>query len=158
MSMKSTLWVGAFAIALGGCATDSGYYRSANDDGPRGYSQAQRCDQCGTVADINRVGYGDRRTSGGGAVVGALVGGAIGNQFGKGDGRKAATVAGAVIGGVAGNNIERNRNGEEVFEISVRMDDGRYVTFEQYQLNGIREGSRVIVDNNGVANLDGGDW
>jgi len=155
--MKSALLVGTFAIALGGCATDSGYYSSADDAGPRGYGQAQRCDSCGTVEDINRVAYGDRRTSGGGAVVGALVGGAIGNQFGKGDGRKAATVAGAVIGGVAGNNIERNRNGDEVFEISVRMDDGRYVTFEQYQLNGIREGSRVVIDN-GVASLDGGDW
>lgn len=148
--------IGSFALALGGCATDSGYYSSGNENGARG--DAQRCDACGTVQDINRVRYGDRRTSGGGAVVGALVGGAIGNQFGKGDGRRAATVAGAVIGGVAGNEIERDRNGEAVYEISVRMDNGRYVTFEQYRLNGIREGSRVIIDN-GVVSLDGGgDW
>lgn len=158
MNMKSTLLAGAFALALGGCATDSGYYSSGYDSGSRGYASAQRCDACGTVQDINRVRYGDRRTSGGGAVLGALVGGALGNQVGSGSGRRAATVGGAVIGGVVGNEIERNRNSDEIYEISVRMDNGRYLTFEQFNLNGIREGSRVIVDDGALARLDGGDW
>jgi len=143
------LIAGALALTLGGCVSDGYNSRSYAYDEPRN----QRCQQCGTVEDIDRVSYGERRrTTGGGAVIGALVGGAVGNQFGKGDGRTAATVAGAVIGGVAGNEIEKDRGRDDVYEISVRMDDGRRFVLAQYELNGIREGSRVVV-NEGYASL-----
>jgi outer membrane lipoprotein SlyB len=130
---------------LSGCATDSGYsndrYSSAYDRDNR----YVRCDRCGEVTRIERF-EGERRSSGGGAVVGAVVGGVLGSNVGSGDGRRAATVAGAVVGGIAGNEIERNRNGRDVFELTVRMDDGRRVRIEQRDLSGIREGDRVIVD------------
>ena len=148
------LIAGALALTLGGCASD-GYNSRSSYDEPR-YSQ--RCEHCGTVEEIDRVRYGERRrTTGGGAVIGALVGGAIGNQFGKGDGRRAATVAGAVIGGVAGNEIEKDRSRDDVYEISVRMDDGRRFVLAQYELNGIHEGSRVVV-NEGYASLSDYDY
>lgn len=132
---------------------DDGYY--AYDDSPHGYVPA-RCGNCGTVERIERTYYGDgRRDDGtGGAVVGALVGAAVGNQVGSGSGRTAATVAGAIAGGVAGKRIdERNGSrGGDGFEVVVRMDNGRTVILEQRDLNGLREGSRVVV-NGDVADL-----
>jgi outer membrane lipoprotein SlyB len=95
------------------------------------------------VQDINSYS-GERRATGAGAVAGAIVGGAIGSQVGSGDGKKAATVAGAVVGGIAGHNIEKNAGGTW-HEVTVRMDDGRVVVVTQDDLNGVREGSRVVV-------------
>jgi outer membrane lipoprotein SlyB len=111
----------------------------------RAERNSRRCSNCGTVQRIEN----DYRegSSGGGAVLGALVGAALGNQVGSGDGRKAATVAGAVAGGVAGNRIERNRNERGEYELEIRMDNGRRITVEQRDLNGIREGDRVVVRN-----------
>lgn len=156
--------VSAFAVGLlvvgfstPGCAQypdrayNDGYY--AHEDGRRGDYRRNRCGNCGTVERIEREHYGRSRDDGtGGAIVGALVGAAIGNQVGSGSGRKAATVAGAVAGGVAGKRIdERNGRGGD-FELVVQMDNGRTVMLEQRSLNGVREGSRVVV-NGGVARL-----
>ncbi len=123
-------------LLLTACAS-SGGYRSAD-----GYDRY--CNNCGVVEKIERV-YGDRKGTGGGAVLGAIIGGALGNQVGKGDGRKAATVAGAVAGGVIGNNIEENRRSQPRFEIFVRMDDGRRLVIEQPTLDDLRDGDRVVV-------------
>lgn len=124
------------ALALGGCATSNGYHQRY-DDGYAGY-----CGQCGEIEKIERV-YGERKTTGGGAVLGALIGGALGNQVGKGDGRKAATIAGAVVGGVIGNNAEKDARSAPRFEIFVRMDDGRRLVIEQPTLDDLRDGDRV---------------
>jgi outer membrane lipoprotein SlyB len=135
---------------------NDGYY--AMEDGYRRDYRRTRCGNCGTVQRIEREYYGDGRRDRddgtGGAVVGALVGAALGNQVGSGNGRKAATVAGAIAGGVAGKRIdERNGSrGHDEFEVVVRMDNGRTVVLEQRDLNGVREGSRVVV-NGGVARL-----
>lgn len=131
------------------------YDRSDRDSRYRtGGYYADRCDRCGRVVSIQRYGYRDRghNSNGtGGAIVGALVGGALGNQVGKGDGRKAATIAGAVAGGIAGNRIQKNRgrngNGNGEFEVLVQMDDGRRVVVAQRDLNGIRQGDRVLIRN-----------
>ncbi len=160
---------GLVAASLSACASDGYAYRDSyydgytqtqyRNDGYRNtyayddrYSRRARCGNCGTVERIDIERYGDRRASGGGAVVGALVGAALGNQIGSGDGRKAATVAGAVAGGVAGNRIEKNRNSRDTYEIVVRMDNGRTIVLDQRDLNGVREGSRVVVTG-GVARL-----
>ena len=138
------------ALALGACST--GYdTRSDNNryDGDRAYSgSAANCNDCGVVQRIESYS-GERRTSGVGAVAGAIVGGALGNQVGSGDGKKVATVAGAVAGGIAGNAIERNRN-QTWYDVTVRMNDGRVLVFSQNDLNGIREGSRIMVRNDRV--------
>ena len=130
------------AVSLGACATGPGYYPEDRYDD--GYSSA--CRNCGTVEKIERV-YGERPTSGGGAVLGALIGGALGNQVGKGDGRKAATIAGAVAGGIIGNNAEKNERSAPRFEIFVQMDDGRRLVVEQPSLDGLRDGDRVELIN-----------
>lgn len=146
MKRISLLVGGIVPLLFAACATDygrseSGYYDRG--DYNRGSYADTQCRNCGVVERIER-GYGDRRTSGGGAVAGAVIGGLVGNQIGSGDGRKVATVAGAVAGGIAGNNIERNRNSDG-FAIYVRTDDGRAIIARQQDLNGVREGDRVVV-------------
>lgn len=129
---------------------DDGY---SYDDRYRDDYRRGRCGNCGTVQRIEREYYGRGKDDGtGGAVVGALVGAALGNQVGSGNGRKAATVAGAIAGGVAGKRIDENNGSRDRFEVVVRMDNGRTVVLEQRDLNGVREGSRVVV-NGGKARL-----
>lgn len=135
------------ALGLGACTTSGGGYSTSSNSG---YS-SNNCSDCGVVQGINSY-TGERRTTGAGAVTGAVIGGILGNQVGGGDGKTAATVAGAVVGGIAGNAIEKNQT-QTWYEIAIRMNDGRQVTVTQNQLNGIRQGSRIIV-RNGVAQLN----
>jgi outer membrane lipoprotein SlyB len=87
-------------------------------------------------------------TSGAGAVTGGLVGALLGNQVGSGSGRTAATVAGAVGGAVVGNKVEENRSQtRDVYQISVRMDNGDYRIVNQDSVYDLRVGNRVrLVD------------
>lgn len=85
--------------------------------------------------------------SGAGAVAGGLLGGVVGNQFGKGDGKKAMTVVGAVGGAVAGHEIEKQHNRKVVgYRVRVQLDNGETRTFEPPQLDGLKVGDRVRVD------------
>jgi outer membrane lipoprotein SlyB len=85
--------------------------------------------------------------TGAGAVVGGVVGGVVGHQFGKGDGKKAMTVVGAVGGAVAGNEIEKRRNRKVVgYRVKVQLDNGEWRTFEPAQLDGLKVGDRVRVE------------
>jgi outer membrane lipoprotein SlyB len=85
--------------------------------------------------------------SGAGAVAGGLLGGVVGNQFGKGDGKKAMTVVGAVGGAVAGHEIEKQHNKKVVgYRVRVQLDNGETRTFEPPQLDGLKVGDRVRVD------------
>ena len=139
----------AAALALSACSTSGGNdnYRSS------GYNNSPvNCQDCGVVQRIENYSGEQRRTSGAGAVAGALIGGALGNQVGSGDGKTAATVAGAVAGGFAGNAIEKNMD-KTWHEVTVLMTDGRTVVLSQDNLNGVQEGSRVII-RNGRAQLN----
>lgn len=134
------------ALGLAACSSSGGSY-----SGNSSYGSSSSCYDCGVVQRIESY-TGERRSSGGGAVVGAVIGGVLGNQIGSGDGKTAATVAGAVAGGFAGNAIEKNMN-STWYEVTVRMNDGRTVMLSQNQLNGLREGSRVVV-RDGAGYLD----
>ena len=136
------------ALGLAACSTGGGY--NSSYDNSRNVSTSN-CYDCGVVQRIESYS-GERRTTGAGAVAGAVIGGVIGNQVGSGDGKTAATVAGAVVGGIAGNEIEKNRN-QTWYDMTVRMNDGRTVVVSQNSLNGIREGSRVVI-RDGNAYLD----
>ena len=143
------------SLLLAACASGGGYYddrygyndnyRYQNSAYDRYDNRYARCDRCGVVVDIQRF-YGEGRASGGGAVAGAVVGGLVGSQDGSGSGPDAAPNAGAVAGGVAGHNIEKDRREGYQYAVHVEMDNGRRVVVEQRDLNGVREGSRVIVD------------
>lgn len=139
--MQTKVLVALFtALLLAGCASSGGYSRSSSPT----YDGYARCLSCGTVERIERV-YRERRAGGGGAVIGGIIGGILGSQVGSGSGRDAATVAGVIAGGVAGNEAEKKANAAPVYELFVRMDDGRRIVVSQRELNGVREGSYVRI-------------
>lgn len=125
------------SLLLAACASGGNRYYGPSD----GYA---RCYDCGEVERIERV-YGERESSGAGAVLGGIIGGVLGNQIGSGSGRDAATVAGAIAGGVAGNRIEKDSRSAPRYELFIRMDDGRRIVVTQPDLNNIRTGSYVRV-------------
>lgn len=147
------------ALALAGCATygNPGYGSQGNQgysSAPAGYNGGGRCtpSSCGTVQNVQRVNLG----SGGGhgtlgAVIGAVAGGLLGNTVGKGDGRKAATVVGAVAGGVVGNRVgDRQGSGEVGYQVTLRLDDGRYATITQREDPNLRQGDYAMVSGDHV--------
>lgn len=104
--------------------------------------------QYGHVRNIQQLDTA-RRSSGSGALLGAVVGGVLGNQLGSGTGRAAATAAGAVGGAVIGNKIEEgNRMPQTYYQVDVRLDNGDFRSFDYADLNGLRVGDRVRVQDN----------
>lgn len=104
--------------------------------------------QYGTVRNIQEKQAG-QGSSGTGAIIGAVVGGALGNQVGSGTGRAAATAAGALGGAVVGDRIERSRAqpSQSYYQIDVRLDNGDFRSYDYYDLNGLRVGDRVRIEN-----------
>lgn len=150
--MKSTSTMACIVLAsaalLGGCASNSPSqsYEGASSAGGAYNTTANM--GYGTI-DTIQVVRGSGGTSGTGAVLGGLVGAIAGNQVGSGSGRAVATVAGAVGGAAIGNKVEANRNanGQEQYQISVRMDNGDYRNVTQDSVYDLRVGNRVrIVD------------
>lgn len=148
--MKSQLLIAAaLTLTLGACASaprSTGYSDGYGSSG--GYSEPQRCYDCGRIDRIEKV-YGARSNSRTGAVLGGLVGAVAAREIpthGSDGKRNTATVAGAVAGAVAGNAIE-NKVNEETFDIHIRMDDGRNLVVNRNSLgNDIRVGAYVRVD------------
>jgi len=152
--MKATHTFAAVVAAgalLGGCASNSSQpYYGSNDGYRSGYDNTAAAGY-GTIDSI-QVANNDGRTSGAGAIVGGLVGALAGNQVGSGGGRTAATVAGGVAGAAIGNRVEANRNqqdqqGQQMYTVNVRLDNGEYRTVVQDSVYDLRVGNRVrIVD------------
>ena len=144
--MKTTHTIAALVIAstavLSGCASTSN--SQPYNTGVNGGNNTTASMGYGTIDSI-QVTRGAGHTSGGGAVVGGLVGALVGNQVGSGNGRTAATVAGAVGGAVVGNTVEANRanNGQDMYQINVRLDNGDYRTVVQDSVYDLRVGNRV---------------
>jgi outer membrane lipoprotein SlyB len=83
-----------------------------------------------------------------GTVAGAVVGGVLGNQVGGGSGRTAATVAGAAGGALAGHELEKGgQQTDQVYRVTVRMDNGALQTLVQESTGGLQVGERVRVSN-----------
>jgi len=135
----------AASLALAGCATPGtspGYGTTSP-----GYGTAT-CHDCGTVLRIEQVSSGGSGVTG--AVLGGLVGAAAGRELADDEstGRQnTATVGGAVAGAVAGSAIQKRMSGGGVYNVHVRMNDGRTTVVSQNDLGGIREGSYVRVYN-----------
>lgn len=110
---------------------------------------APPCTDCGTVTDVRSYQVkGD--ASGVGAAVGAVAGGLLGNQIGGGSGKKIATVAGVVGGGLAGHEIEKRRNTDTRWEVTVQLDNGGTTTVPYSQAPGLTVGQKVRVVNGQV--------
>jgi outer membrane lipoprotein SlyB len=140
----------AVSAILGGCASSNPDPYYGNNNGYRdGYNTGYRDNASagyGTIESI-QVTNAEARTSGGGAIIGGLVGALAGNQVGSGGGRTAATVAGGVAGAAIGNNVERNRNadGQQMYSVNIRLDNGEYRTVVQDSVYDLRVGNRVRV-------------
>lgn len=146
--MNSRLLIAAaLAAALTACASSQPPRQSSYGSG-YGYSEPQRCHDCGRVERIETV-YGARSNSRTGAVLGGVVGAVAAREIPKhgSEGKQnTATVAGAVAGAIAGNAIE-NKVNEQTYDIHVRMDDGRVLVVNRNSLgNDIRVGAYVRVD------------
>ena len=110
---------------------------------------AAPCATCGVIASVRAVevkGEG----SGIGAVAGGVAGAVVGNQFGHGDGRTVMTVAGAAGGAYAGNEIEKQVKKRTLYEVTVRMNDGRLVTLSQPSAPAFAVGERVRLNGNAL--------
>lgn len=147
--MKSTHTIAAIAVAasalLTGCASTSNDPYTYNNGAYS--SSASNSMGYGTIESIQMT-RGSGQTTGSGAVIGGLVGAVVGNQVGSGSGRTAATVAGAVGGAAIGNSVEGNRaanNGRDMYQISIRLDNGDYRTIVQDSVYDLRVGNRVRV-------------
>ncbi|WP_017161154.1 glycine zipper 2TM domain-containing protein [Xanthomonas phaseoli] len=153
--MKTRLLViGLAATAtLVGCATSQPQYGSYRGDRgyDQGYSQPQRCVDCGIVTRIDEVGPTRTAPTGTGAVLGGIVGGRqISKETGGSTGNKnVSAVAGAAAGALAGNAIQNNVTSAS-FDVQVRMDDGRVIVVNQRDLAGVRENAYVRVVNGKV--------
>lgn len=85
---------------------------------------------------------------GAGTVIGGVVGGVLGHQVGGGTGKDIATAAGVVGGAVVGHEIEkRNQQQQDVYRIRVRLDNGGSQTMTQQNINDLRVGDRVRIEN-----------
>lgn len=83
-----------------------------------------------------------------GTLAGAAVGGIIGNQVGGGTGRTVATAAGAAGGAYAGHEIERRRSGgDQIYKVTIKMDDGTTQSFAQDAAPTVKQGDRVTISN-----------
>jgi outer membrane lipoprotein SlyB len=117
-------------------------------EGP-GASVARTRVDYGTVRRIE-VTDTQQHVGGGGALLGGLIGGVVGNQIGHGFGRGAATALGAVGGALVGNEVEHREaeaNSGTSYRVDVRLDDGRVRSYATPDLNGLRVGGRVRVEN-----------
>jgi outer membrane lipoprotein SlyB len=149
-AIGSTIAVVA-ALALGGCATTNG-----SVFGGDGTSDAQTVQQglyagYGVVNSVEQLqqepgGIGGSGI-GVGAVAGAVAGGLVGSQVGSGSGTTAATIAGVAGGAYLGHEIEKWQRGpsEDVYRITVRMNDGAYQSLLYPNATDFRVGDRVRI-------------
>ncbi len=158
--MKATLITATIALASAVLVTACGTpaQQSSTSSYPSGttsypYSQPANNSQYGYVDSIQVVTNSQSGSTGVGAVVGGVVGGILGNQVGGGSGKSVATVAGVVGGAVVGNSIEQSNraSSRDVYQITVRLDNGSYQSIQQDSMIDLQRGTRVRIDNGRVS-------
>jgi len=131
--------VAACLLLLGGCA----YPRGSYDYG--GYQvMGEQTVRFGVVDSVRAVRIMPGET-GVGAAGGAVLGSIAGSNVGGGSGQVAGAVGGAILGGIIGSNIERSANERPGLEITVLLDNGRYISVVQEADEHFRPGDRVRV-------------
>jgi outer membrane lipoprotein SlyB len=107
------------------------------------------CANCGVVVAITPVET-EGQGSGLGVIAGGVLGGLLGHEVGGGTGRDLTTIAGAVGGAVAGNKIEKNAKKTKSYDITVRLDNGETVKFNQATVPTLAIDERVKIENGHV--------
>jgi outer membrane lipoprotein SlyB len=109
------------------------------------HTVASVCHDCGVIESVQTVQH-KGEGSGLGAVAGGVLGGVLGHQVGNGNGRTAMTVVGAVGGGLAGNEIEKRAKATTIYQVHIKLDDGKTRTLEQSHAPDLAVGQRVRID------------
>lgn len=128
------------ATVLGGCAYPR--YGSA-DYGPYGVRGEQSV-RFGVVESVRLVRIQPPET-GVGTAAGAAIGGVAGSNVGGGNGQIVGAIAGMVLGGILGQAIEQDANQRTGLEITVLLDNGKYLAITQEGDEQFRNGDRVRV-------------
>jgi outer membrane lipoprotein SlyB len=139
------------ALALGGCATTNSPFFGGEDTSDARTVQQSLYAGYGVVNSVEHIqqepgGIGGSGI-GVGAVAGAVAGGLAGSQVGSGSGTTAATIAGVAGGAYLGHEIEKWQRGssEDVYRITVRMNDGAYQSLLHPNATDFRVGDRVRI-------------
>ena len=139
-------------LMLGACAdmNNPNNYNNAGNAYPQ--QNTSNYTQYGVVQSIAQVPQNNTGSIGTGTIAGAVVGGILGHQIGDGAGNTAATVLGAAGGAYAGHELAKRNQTQQgnVYQLSVRLNNGTYQTLTQTTNNDIRVGDSVRIDN-GVA-------
>lgn len=154
MKNMSAVILSVFFISSLLTACGSNEPKSRNSHSPYAIHESpHRSDQIGNVSSIDVVEV-ESRNSGGGAIIGALIGGVVGHQMGGGKGRNVTTGLGAVGGALAGNQIaKRNRKEHEIYRITVNLDNGKMQQFDYQDIDQLRVGDRVKIENGQIYQL-----
>jgi outer membrane lipoprotein SlyB len=140
-SPLASLAIAAVVALASGCATRQPTYVPQPTQG--GYGT-----QYGVVQSIDTV-RAQNQTSGAGAILGGVIGGVAGHQVDHGSKKDLATGVGVVVGAIIGNEIEKNNRGaRDIYRVTVRTDHGGMRSFDYAQLDNLRIGDRVRIENN----------
>lgn len=104
------------------------------------------CSNCGVVLSVKEVEV-EGKGSGLGAIAGGVAGGLLGNQVGQGTGRDVATAVGVFGGAIAGHKIEQNVKKTKVYDVSVKMENGKELVLRHSANPGVSAGEKVKVEN-----------
>ncbi len=89
-----------------------------------------------------------------GTLAGAAIGGVLGHQVGGGTGKTVSTVACAAGGAYVGHEIEkRRRTDNQIYKVTIRMDDGTTQSFAQEAEPMVKQGDRVTITNGVLSKL-----
>lgn len=158
--MKTTHTIIVAMIAttalVSGCASNNSrpaanesYSRPATNESYSGPATTQSYARTyGVIDSIDVIRAKDPGIAG--TVIGGVVGGVLGHQVGGGRGNTAATIAGAAGGAVVGHEIEKNKQGQDRYQIRVRLDHDRFQTVTQDDITDLHVGSRVLIENDHV--------
>lgn len=139
-------------LMLGACADMNTANNYPNTGNAYPQQNTSSYTQYGVVQSIALVPQNSTSSIGAGTIAGAVVGGILGHQIGDGTGNTAATVLGAAGGAYAGHELEKRNQAQQgnVYQLTVRLNNGTYQTLTQTTNNDIRVGDSVRIDN-GVA-------
>ena len=126
------------AILLSGCASQSANVYS------RDQALHEMTVRMGVVESARAITI-DGTKSPIGAGAGAAIGGIAGSGMGGGRGSDVGSIIGAVAGGVAGAAIENSATRQNGLEITIKLDDGKYIAITQAADEVFKPGERVRI-------------
>ena len=109
-------------------------------------NQQLACANCGTVESVKLIeAQSNDPKNILGTIAGGLFGGVIGNQVGGGSGQDAARIIGAIGGAYAGNRVQNN-NKDQIYRVTVRLQEGTTRDFDYVEDPKVEVGTLVKVE------------